>query len=85
MTSAFALGHICFDGDGNLLPLVARALPSTSTTASLREPETRSTSIIDVTWATATTKILKHVELIKAHALKQSGRPLRHAIAGVTS
>ena len=81
VTSAFALGHIYFDGDGNLLPSSSGAaididysIPS--------ENLNQVNSIIDVTWATATTKIHKHVELIKAHALKQSGRPLRHAIAG---
>lgn len=86
ITSAFALGKIYFNGDGELLPSSSGA----AITVDYGVPSGNqnqinwdgSGAIIDATWATATTKILKHIEQIKAAAVKKAGRPLAHAIYG---
>jgi len=86
VTSAFALGKIYFDGNGDLLPSSSGA----AITVDYGVPAANQNqinfdglgAIIDVTWATATTKILKHIEQIKAAAVKSTGRPLAHAIYG---
>lgn len=82
VTSAFALGHIYFDGDGELLASSSGAVIDVDygiPAANLNQVS----SSISASWATASTKIVsKDLDALKLHMRKQSGRIAKHVIYG---
>lgn len=84
--SMLTLGHIYYDGSGNLLPTSSGAV----TDVNFRVP-TGNTGQLDVlgagaiisaSWATSTTDIAGQLESIHAAAVKLTGYPLQHAFYG---
>lgn len=86
LVSAIATGYIYFNSDGHLLPSSSGA----QLTVDFGVPSGNRNqldwdgggAIIDASWGTASTKIVKHVQKIQAAALKLTGYPLTDAIYG---
>jgi len=82
IASAFALGAIYFDSDGNLLPSSSGA----TYTVDMGIPAANKNQIggiIGASWATSTTDIAGDIQAIKRKALQTTGYPLRYAIYGL--
>lgn len=76
-----ANGKLWFDVDGNLLPTSSGA----DLTIDMGVPATNQNqidSIIDASWATATTKIVLHLKKIQRKAIQETGYALKYAIYG---
>ena len=84
--SAFALGKVHFDSDGNLLPTSSSAAISVDyeiPSGNLGQLDVfGGGAIISASWATAGTKIAKHVQLLHKAARKKTGYKLEHALYG---
>lgn len=86
LMSALSLGAVYYDADGNLLASSSGA----QVTVDFQRPSGNegqldwdgSGAIIDATWATNTTNIMRHLQEIHEAALKLSGYGLSHAIYG---
>lgn len=81
VTSAFALGHIYFDSDGEIVTSSGSATIDVDYGIPAGNRDQVS-GIIDASWGTTSTKILKHIELLKLRILQQSGRTAAHCIYG---
>lgn len=82
IASAFSLGAIYFDSDGNLLPSSSGA----TYTIDMDIPSANKNQIdgiIAASWATSSTDIAGDIQAIKRKALQTTGYPLRYAIYGL--
>lgn len=86
VASMMILGHLYFDGSGNLLPTSSGAvldvdygIPSGNQTQ-LNVFGTG--SIIDASWASASTNIYTHLVNIRKAMIKKVGRPVKYAFYG---
>lgn len=77
ITSAFSLGHIYYDADGNLLPSSSNAVIDINYSIPSANVITAGAS-----WATATTDIIGDLITLQQLALKTSGYPIAHALYG---
>ncbi|MEM7227251.1 MAG: major capsid protein [Planctomycetota bacterium] len=86
MFSAFGLGAIHFDSDGNMLPSATGAAVTVDFEIPAGNKDQLNVlgagNIIDASWATATTAIIRHVQKIQEAAIKKTGYPIVHAIYG---
>jgi len=85
---ALALGHIYFDGEGNLLPSssgnvidVDFSVPA----ANQSQCAIEGTDILDASWATASTKIHKHVRSIITAIKRKTGYTIKNAFYGANT
>lgn len=83
---AIANGKLWFDVDGNILPsssgadlVVDYSVPSDNIG---QVTPFGGSAIIDASWGTASTKIVTHVNAIKAYVLQKTGYRLKYAIYG---
>ena len=81
LSSAFALGCIYFDGDGNLLPSSAGAVITIDFGIPAGNKD-QVGGLVDTKWETTTANIPAQIDAIMAYALRQTGYPLTTAYYG---
>lgn len=81
LTSALALGHVYFDGSGNLLPSSSGAVIDIDYSIPANN-QNQLNGIIGASWATNTTDILGDLQAIGSVSMQLSGLPPKHALYG---
>lgn len=82
LTSALALGHIYFDGEGNLLPSSSGAVIDIDYAIPANNLN-QLNGIIGASWGLNTTDILGDLNAIQQAAVQISGLPIKHALYGI--